>query len=596
MKPRTLIHAPPNLRTFNAIGEVDDLQSCVFVVEMTEPLVDKPNPAEKEPIKSIEDASPYEPVVEPKTLKKLDDFIVLGRYTLLICILGEFLILNQLGNMFYMMYSGAEPKLVSCGQNVFNTTLNQKARCQLYEAMNNGTQKCTPVLEPQFQSVNYDWGYFCSKNKLVKQSVSVQMIGVIIGAVIFGQFSDACGRKPALLTALAGCITCMVASSFTNDLLTFTIARFLVNVFNGGCIAVQLVFSVENLPKRDRFWITNIITWSPNIMVYALIAYLTGDWRTLTRVSAVLTFVAVIVLLFCCESPRYLIQRREIDKARAAIKRIWKIDGRQLDEGELDDMLQRELDAATKLQQKKKRYTYLHLLYTSELTRYTIAIGFSLLATSLVTYSLLFNMEKLSGSIYTNSLIMGGFRYTLNLITAISDIKFKWLGRKLVHALAEGAIILALLFFIVVYLLGKNEELRFFCSLAVLTVLANTTLLFSTNGVLSSELFPTGIRNLSFSFGQVMSRIGTVLAPQIFFLSDFWNPLPYFVLIGFAAVDFVIFHFNTEETKGKEMRANMPSKNESWWPRKHKPTAGQDEPIELLPTQDMEGNPVKLAT
>lgn len=81
-------------------------------------------------------------------------------------------------------------------------------------------------------------------------------------------------------------------------------------------------------------------------------------------------------------------------------------------------------------------------------------LKFFRLTTSLLTYSLLFNMEKLSGSIYMNSIIMGSFRYALNLITAVSDMKFKWLGRKLVHSIAEGFIMLALLFFITIYMLG----------------------------------------------------------------------------------------------------------------------------------------------
>ncbi|KAI6207329.1 MFS domain-containing protein [Aphelenchoides fujianensis] len=561
---------------------------------MSDEAADRPNDVEKQPIKPIEEANPYEPVVESKPRKKLDDYIILGRYTLILCALGEFLILNQLGNMFYMMYSGAEPALVSCGGRTFDSALDGKARCKQYEAMINGTTAaCVPVLKPQFESVNYDWGYFCSKNKLVKQSVSVQMIGVIVGAVVFGQLSDSIGRKPALLTALAGCITCMVASSFTNDLLTFTIARFLVNVFNGGCISIQLVFSVESLPKKQRFAISNLITWSPNIPIFALIAYLTGDWRSLTRASAALAVPAFLILLFCCESPRYLIQRREIEKAKAAIKRIWKIDGRPLDEAELDAMLQAELDAAMEVQKKKKRYTYLHLLYTSQLTRYTIAIGFSLLATSLITYSLLFNMEKLSGSIYMNSLIMGIFRYSLNLLTAFADLRYQWLGRRTVHMLAEGFIMLALIFFITVYFLGYQYELRMLCSLAVLSIIGQTTLLFGTNGVLSSELFPTGVRNLSFSFGQVMSRIGVVFAPQIFFLADWWTPLPYLVLLGFAVADFIIFFFNTDETKGKEMKSHMPAKHESWWPRKKQlPNNREDPALLLTPAQDMEMNPV----
>jgi MFS family permease len=54
------------------------------------------------------------------------------------------------------------------------------------------------------------------------------MVGVIVGAVVFGQFSDSFGRKPALLVSLFGCIATMITSSFVNDLLLFTIIRFLV--------------------------------------------------------------------------------------------------------------------------------------------------------------------------------------------------------------------------------------------------------------------------------------------------------------------------------------------------------------------------------
>jgi hypothetical protein len=51
--------------------------------------------------KEVEEApivKPVPPVAEPK----IDDFICMGRYTLIVCLLGEFLILTQLGNVgFY---------------------------------------------------------------------------------------------------------------------------------------------------------------------------------------------------------------------------------------------------------------------------------------------------------------------------------------------------------------------------------------------------------------------------------------------------------------------------------------------------------------
>lgn len=37
---------------------------------------------------------------------KLDDFVFLGRYTFIVCLLSELLILCQLGNMLYMVYAG----------------------------------------------------------------------------------------------------------------------------------------------------------------------------------------------------------------------------------------------------------------------------------------------------------------------------------------------------------------------------------------------------------------------------------------------------------------------------------------------------------
>lgn len=53
---------------------------------------------------------------------------------------------------------------------------------------------------------------------------------------------------------------------------------------------------------------------------------------------------------------------------------------------------------------------------------------------------------------------------------------------------------------------------------AVLSVIGVCSLLYTSNGIASNELFPTCIRNTSYSFGQVASRLGVVIAPQIFIL------------------------------------------------------------------------------
>jgi len=56
-------------------------------------------------------------------------------------------------------------------------------------------------------------------------------------------------------------------------------------------------------------------------------AWAAGDWRILQRVSAIFALPCIALLLFLSESPRFLIQSRQIGEAKKAIIRMHKIDG-----------------------------------------------------------------------------------------------------------------------------------------------------------------------------------------------------------------------------------------------------------------------------
>uniref|UniRef100_A0A915Q431 Major facilitator superfamily (MFS) profile domain-containing protein n=1 Tax=Setaria digitata TaxID=48799 RepID=A0A915Q431_9BILA len=126
----------------------------------------------------------------------IDRFIVFNRYTIFLCLTYELVILSQVGNVIYMLFAAASPDIVGCGTTIFNESLGQHEACEQYEMMTTiENNSCKPILQYQFRSVGVEWGYFCSQTVKVKNLVSFQMFGTIIGGILFGQLSDLYGRR-----------------------------------------------------------------------------------------------------------------------------------------------------------------------------------------------------------------------------------------------------------------------------------------------------------------------------------------------------------------------------------------------------------------
>uniref|UniRef100_A0A183CH23 MFS domain-containing protein n=1 Tax=Globodera pallida TaxID=36090 RepID=A0A183CH23_GLOPA len=219
-----------------------------------------------------------------------------------------------------------------------------------------------------------------------------------------------------------------------------------------------VVFTSEHYPKKHRFCLTNLITWSPNFVIFAIMAWAAGDWRTLQRVSAAFAIPCILILAFLSESPRFLVQCRRMADAKAAILRMHRIDGRHCDESVLDAVLAREerQHVATKGQ---KKYNYLHLFYTWRFVRYTTSVALSFFVVSLVNVSLLYTEE-----------LLGVFRYSMNLAISFGDMRFKWLGRKFVHFFAEALAATALLLYITLDLTGFKSALPFVANWSLLGI------------------------------------------------------------------------------------------------------------------------------
>lgn len=492
-----------------------------------------------------------------ETLLDIDGVLRLGRYTVLICVTAEFLVLSQLSNMHYMVYAGAAPTIRSCGLQKFSSEMSLKDVCEQLNILQ-ANETCKPDLEYDFMSLNVEFSYFCHDTRLVKNSISVQMFGVIIGSFLFGHVGDAYGRKPTMVFCLFGCALFGILSAFSNDLLTATIYRTAIGFCNSGQIAVLIVYMLEILPKKDRVWMTTLCSWSPNTMVLAVIAYYSANWRRLAITISFLTVPAILLCISVYESPRWLIHKGRIDEAHDILKKITHMNGRKdVTNDMIDEVIEREKEIFRKKVDVEKSRNIYHLFRDRKLIIYLAVLSFSFLSTSVINYGLLFNMEKLSGSIYANNIFLGFVRYIISIVSAAIDYTQKWFDRRLAHTLPLIFITIGFLVNFIIICLGGTVSFETIARTAVLLSFAVTGQIYIINAITSNELFPISLRSTCYSFLQVVSRVGVIIAPQLFLLAELWIAAPFLALVLFALVDLVLFLVFIPETKGRPLRDHL---------------------------------------
>lgn len=61
-------------------------------------------------------------------------------------------------------------------------------------------------------------------------------------------------------------------------------------------------------------------------------------------------------------------------------------------------------------------------------------------------------MDALAGTVYVNVIIIGAARYTINIISAILEVTFSRIGRRLLHCASAGFIAIVMGIISLIYL------------------------------------------------------------------------------------------------------------------------------------------------
>jgi len=151
-------------------------------------------------------------------------------------------------------------------------------------------------------------------------------VGAILGSLVFGAVADRFGRKPVVVIAAAICALGSGAIALVPDgaWQMFALIRVIVGFGLGGVATVQIALIAELTPTPYRVKVSGFPIMGPSIGILlaavstaALIALL--GWRGVALLGLLPLLVCLSYIFVMPESPRWLVTKRQGDRARASI-------------------------------------------------------------------------------------------------------------------------------------------------------------------------------------------------------------------------------------------------------------------------------------
>jgi len=185
----------------------------------------------------------------------------------------------------------------------------------------------TAVISGAEQKIQQLWSLNVFEHGL---TVSIALIGTVIGSMLGGIPSDMLGRKKTLFWIAVLFLLSAIGSALAVDWYTFLVFRFIGGV-GVGCSSVTAPMYISELaPASHRGRLVAMFQF--NVVLGILIAFLSNyllqdvgenAWRWMLGVQAFPSTILLFAVLLLPESPRWLITKKhEFEEAKQILSRI----------------------------------------------------------------------------------------------------------------------------------------------------------------------------------------------------------------------------------------------------------------------------------
>ncbi len=155
--------------------------------------------------------------------------------------------------------------------------------------------------------------------------LNLQMIGMLIGGVVWGIIGDKLGRKVALLSTIALYSTANILNGFVTDINTYAALRFIAGFGLAGELGAGITLVAEILPKQFRGYGTTVISFLG--LVGALTASFVGssyDWRVAYFVGGAMGLLVLALRIFALRESEMFEEQKKSTHKRGDILILFK--------------------------------------------------------------------------------------------------------------------------------------------------------------------------------------------------------------------------------------------------------------------------------
>jgi len=477
-----------------------------------------------------------------KFLEKIGSF---GRYQIALAVLVN------LGYAFWwsfpvmvMVFIASEPGW-RCKNNVtcpFTETIsighdNYKHRCDI--------PREDWEFVDDFTSIVTEFDLVCDRGSLGFVATSIIFAGFFVGSLVVSPISDKYGRKIPLFVCGFLCSLFHFVSAFVQHFWLFALFRCIVGFMIGAYSIPIFVLGTEFSGIRHRSTVGGLAFTGYFILTMVLggIAYNIRNWRHLTMVTGAPGMVYAACYFFTPESVRWLLKKGRVSEAREILKKVARINGKEMPEEELD------------LPKEERLGDFRDLFSSLKMMHKTLGSWFAWFAVSFISWSVSFSAPVLGGSTYVNVVLTAVAALPAYPISAALTLRFS--RRKI---LCVSFIFSALSAIGALLVSDKAEHDKGY--LAAKIILSTfgakffSNIAFSLVYIYSSELFPTTLRNVGMGTSTASARVSAFASAYAPLLLTVHRFLPFGLMAGLAVAAAIVC-VTLPETYNKPTMENL---------------------------------------